>query len=139
MKIPQLLHDAPYSEAQRAWLSGFFTGIYTHGIQNAGVNSSATVSTVHILYGSQTGTAESVANDAAAMAKTQGLKAVVNSMDAIDSIAFVTMDTVLIVTSTYGEGEMPDNASVLWEAVNADTMPRLEKLQYSVLALGDTS
>ena len=139
MKTPQLLHDAPYSEAQRAWLSGFFAGIYTHSIQSAGAISSTTARTVHILYGSQTGTAESVAYDAAAMAKTQGLKAVVNSMDAIDSIAFVTMDTVLIVTSTYGEGEMPDNAQLLWEAVNADTMPRLEKLHYSVLALGDTS
>jgi sulfite reductase (NADPH) flavoprotein alpha-component len=94
---------------------------------------------VNILYGSQTGTAESLANDAATMAKTHGLKAVVNSMDAIDSEAFASMDTVLIVTSTYGEGEMPDNAQMLWEAVSADTMPRLEKLQYSVLALGDTS
>jgi sulfite reductase (NADPH) flavoprotein alpha-component len=139
MKTPQLLHDAPYSEAQRAWLSGFFAGMYTHSRQNAGAVSSTTARTVNILYGSQTGTAESLANDAATMAKTHGLKAVVNSMDAIDSEAFASMDTVLIVTSTYGEGEMPDNAQMLWEAVSADTMPRLEKLQYSVLALGDTS
>jgi sulfite reductase (NADPH) flavoprotein alpha-component len=139
MKTPQLLHDAPYSEAQRAWLSGFFAGMHTHSRQNAGAVSSTTTRTINILYGSQTGTAESVANDAAVMAKAHGLKAVVNSMDAVDSAAFVNMDTVLIVTSTYGEGEMPDNAQMLWEAVSADTMPRLEKLQYSVLALGDSS
>jgi sulfite reductase (NADPH) flavoprotein alpha-component len=49
------------------------------------------------------------------------------------------METLLIVTSTYGEGEMPDNAQVLWSAVKADSMAKLENLQFAVLALGDTS
>ena len=138
MKTPQLLENAPFSESQRAWLSGFFAGMATHIKQGAGAASSAAVRTINILYGSQTGNAESVANDAATVAKTHGLKALVQSMDAIDSTVLATMDTVLIVTSTYGEGEMPDNASVLWDSVNADTMPQLPNMQYAVLALGDS-
>jgi sulfite reductase (NADPH) flavoprotein alpha-component len=46
---------------------------------------------------------------------------------------------VLVVTSTYGEGEMPDNAGLFWDAIQASTVPRLEGLQYAVLGLGDTS
>jgi sulfite reductase (NADPH) flavoprotein alpha-component len=138
MKTPQLLENAPFSESQRAWLSGFFAGMATQIKQGAGAAGSAAVRTINILYGSQTGNAESVANDAATVAKTHGLKALVQSMDAIDSAALATMDTVLIVTSTYGEGEMPDNAQMLWEAVNADTMPQLNNMQFAVLALGDS-
>jgi sulfite reductase (NADPH) flavoprotein alpha-component len=59
-------------------------------------------------------------------------------MDAIDSDALAAMDTLLIVTSTYGEGEMPDNAQMLWEAVSAESMPQLPNMKFSVLALGDT-
>lgn len=138
MKTPQLLDNAPYSETQRAWLSGFFAGMHTQLMQNSGTVNATTTETIHILYGSQTGNAEAVAYDAATAAKTHGLKPVVTSMDAIDSDALAAMDTVLIVTSTYGEGEMPDNAQMLWEAVSAESMPTLPNLKFSVLALGDS-
>jgi sulfite reductase (NADPH) flavoprotein alpha-component len=45
---------------------------------------------------------------------------------------------VLIVTSTYGEGEMPDNAEMFWEELNGAEMPRLEDLSFAVLGLGDS-
>jgi sulfite reductase (NADPH) flavoprotein alpha-component len=138
MKTPELLENAPFSESQRAWLSGFFTGMATQMQQGAGAASSASMRTINILVGSQTGNAESVANDAASFAKTHSLKALVHGMDAIDSAALLAMDTVLIVTSTYGEGEMPDNAQMLWDAVNSDTMPPLSNMEYAVLALGDS-
>jgi len=138
MKILQLLENAPYSETQRAWLGGFFSGMRSQLKQNAGAANATVAQTIHILYGSQTGNAESVANDAATAAKAHGLKPVVTSMDAIDSDALAAMDTLLIVTSTYGEGEMPDNAQMLWEAVSAESMPQLPNMKFSVLALGDT-
>jgi sulfite reductase (NADPH) flavoprotein alpha-component len=138
MKTPSFPFDAPYSDSQRAWLSGFFAGMHTRLIQSSNTTDSNQRS-VTILYGSQTGNAESVANDAAHAAKAQGLKAVVKSMSEIDSAALASIETLLLVTSTYGEGEMPDNAQLLWDEVKADTMPRLEALSFAVLALGDTS
>ena len=62
MKTHQLPNDAPYSDNQRAWLSGFFAGLHSQLVQNS--NNAQTARTIHILYGSQTGTAESVARDA---------------------------------------------------------------------------
>lgn len=136
LHIPQ---NAPYSDNQRAWLSGFFAGMHSHILHSAGSAKSENARVLHILYGTQTGNAESVANDAAAVAKSHGLSPIVKSMDEVEVTALAQMEYLLIVTSTYGEGEMPDNAQMLWDAVNADNAPRLEKTQYSVLALGDTS
>jgi sulfite reductase (NADPH) flavoprotein alpha-component len=137
MKTHQLPNDAPYSDNQRAWLGGFFAGLHSQLVQNS--SNVQTARTIHILYGSQTGTAESVARDAVKVAKAHGLNPVIKSMDEIDADALIKMETLLIVTSTYGEGEMPDNAQVLWSAVQADSMQKLENLQFAVLALGDTS
>jgi sulfite reductase (NADPH) flavoprotein alpha-component len=139
MKTPHIPFDGPYSESQRAWLSGFFAGMHTHMIQSAGAAQQTVSRTINILYGSQTGNAESVANDAAQAAKAHGLKPVAKGMDEVEADALAGMEYLLVITSTYGEGEMPDNAQMLWDAVNSEAMPRLEKLQYSVLALGDTS
>lgn len=138
MKTPQLPLDAPYSANQRAWLSGFFAGLHTRIIQSSGP-AQADAKVLAILYGTQTGNAEAVANDAANLAKSHGLKPVVKSMDEVTAEALAAMEQLLIITSTYGEGEMPDNAQMLWEAVNAETAPSLAALSYSVLALGDTS
>ena len=137
MKTHQLPNDAPYSDNQRAWLGGFFAGLHSQLVQNSG--NAQTARTIYILYGSQTGTAESVARDAVKIAKAHGLNPVIKSMDEVDADALTKMETLLIVTSTYGEGEMPDNAQVLWSAVKADSMTKLENLQFAVLALGDTS
>lgn len=138
MKIHQLPSDAPYSEGQYAWLSGFFAGLCSQLANNANSQASSARS-VHVLYGSQTGTAESVARDVAKLAKARGLSPIIKSMDEVDAEVFAKIDTLLIVTSTYGDGEMPDNAQALWTQVSHESMPSLASLQFSVLALGDTS
>ncbi len=139
MKTPHIPLDAPYSDSQRAWLSGFFAGMHTHMLQSAGSVNQADARVINILYGSQTGNAESIAHDAANIAKTHGLKPLVKSMDEVEINHLAAMEYLLIVTSTYGEGEMPDNAQMLWETVSADSAPALNNMKFSVLALGDTS
>ncbi|MBF6647976.1 sulfite reductase subunit alpha [Methylobacter sp. BlB1] len=139
MKTPHIPLDAPYSDSQRAWLSGFFAGMHTHMIQSAGTANQADARIINILYGSQTGNAELIAHDAANVAKTHGLKPLIKSMDEIEIDQLASMEYLLIVTSTYGEGEMPDNAQMLWQAVSSDSAPALNNMKFSVLALGDTS
>ncbi|PIE15088.1 MAG: sulfite reductase subunit alpha [Rhodobacterales bacterium] len=79
-----------------------------------------------------------VAEEAAAMAKSIGFAPVVSELDAIEMDQLAAMQQVIIVVSTYGEGEMPDNAQLFWDALSASTAPRLEGMKYGILALGDT-
>ncbi|PPD17638.1 MAG: sulfite reductase subunit alpha, partial [Methylobacter sp.] len=92
MKRPLIPDNAPYSDTQKAWLSGFFAGLHTHMLQNSGTSDQTGIRTVNILYGTQTGNAESVANDAAAAAKIHNLKPVVQGMDEIDMTALSAME-----------------------------------------------
>ncbi|WP_347987170.1 sulfite reductase flavoprotein subunit alpha [Methylomonas sp. AM2-LC] len=139
MKAPFIPQNAPFSETQRAWLSGFFAGMHSHMLHSASSINSQNTRTLHILYGSQTGNSASLANDVATSAKNHGLQAVVKSMDEVEISQLAQMPYLLIITSTYGEGAMPDNAEILWEAANQESAPHLDQVKYAVLALGDTS
>ena len=68
-----------------------------------------------------------------------GLDATVHDMDGFDLSSLPGMKRVLIICSTWGEGEMPDNAEELWLQASADSAPNLSGVNFSILALGDTS
>ncbi|WP_420368665.1 sulfite reductase subunit alpha [Curtobacterium sp. L1-20] len=128
--------DAPFSAAQESWLAGFIAGIAAAGKKAA---PAAPTTTVDVLFGTQTGNAEFLADELVAGARARGLGGRATALDAVSPEQLAAMSHVLVVTSTYGEGEMPDNAGLFWEALQATTVPRLEGLQYAVLGLGDTS
>ena len=91
-----------------------------------------------ILFGSQTGNAAGLAEKTAKLASNYGLNANVVDMDGYDKANFASTKRLLIITSTWGEGEMPDNAEDLWQSVQSDA-PGLSAMHYSVCAIGDTS
>jgi len=92
-----------------------------------------------ILYGSQSGNSEALAAKFSKQASDYGLVGTVYDMDGFDFASLSGMSRVLIVCSTWGEGEQPDNAEALWVAANADGAPSLSQTHFSVCALGDTS
>ena len=92
-----------------------------------------------ILYGSQSGNSEALAAKFSKQASDYGLVGTVHDMDGFDFASLSGMSRVLIVCSTWGEGEQPDNAEALWVAANADGAPSLSQTHFSVCALGDTS
>ncbi len=143
MKVPYLPQDIPFNEDQKQWLGGFFAGLHTRLLvteQNVPQQSHAPViKPVTIIYGSQTGNAESVAYEAAECAKNQGLAPQVFDMDDVSLEQLAQSSRLLVVTSTYGEGEMPDNAESLWQAISEDNAPSFSNTFFSVLSLGDTS
>nr|WP_086937524.1 sulfite reductase flavoprotein subunit alpha [Thaumasiovibrio occultus] len=143
MKIPFIPQDAPFSGEQKQWLGGFLAGLHSRMLvkeeQVTQVQAQVQVKPLTILYGSQTGNSESVAYDAAAAASAHGLAATVYDMDDASVELIASSERLLIVTSTYGEGEMPDNAQQLWDAISADDAPKLDQTWFAVLALGDTS
>ncbi|MEE3269992.1 MAG: flavodoxin domain-containing protein [Candidatus Thermoplasmatota archaeon] len=95
--------------------------------------------TLNIMFGSQSGNSEELAAKFAKRASDYGLEATVHDMDGFDLSSLSSMKRVLIICSTWGEGDMPDNAEELWLEASSDSASRLDETFFSVLALGDTS
>ena len=92
-----------------------------------------------ILFGSESGNSEDLATIAEKQAKSLGISPSVKGMDEIEIGDLSSAQNILIFCSTWGEGEMPDNAIDLWEAANGDSLPSLDGCNFAVCALGDTS
>ena len=92
-----------------------------------------------ILYGSQSGNSEELAEQAGKDCGNHGLNAEVKSMEDVEIMDLKSYSRLLIYCSTWGDGEQPDNAEDLWEAANGGAITDLKGLNFSVLALGDTS
>ncbi len=139
--IPLLPESAPFSPEQRAWLNGFFAGLFSRSSATPTPAVAApTLQPLTILFGSQTGTAESLAKRAAKEASKRGFASTVLDMAQTQLANLASEKNVLIITSTYGDGEPPDNARALWEALaKDDAVPSLASIQFSVCSLGDSN
>jgi len=142
--VPVIPESAPFTPEQRAWLNGFVAGLLSRGpvnpiAQAAAAPARETLRPLTIIFGSQTGTAESLAKLAAKEAGKNGFAAIVMDMVKISPAKLAQEKNVLIITSTYGDGDPPDNAKALHAALHAPDAPRLTGLNYSVCGLGDTN
>ena len=139
MNSPFIPNDAPFSIDQRAWIAGFLAGLQSNALRSdSELNSGQESVLLNIIYGTQTGNAEGVAEEFAQIAKKRGLQASVSAMDDVSMEALKSMSHMLAVVSTYGEGEMPDNAQLFWDALSSDDAPDLKSIDFGVFALGDT-
>jgi sulfite reductase (NADPH) flavoprotein alpha-component len=138
-KIPVIPESAPFDAMQRMWLNGFLAGLFSSepGARPAEAAASVSLGSLLFLYGSQTGSSEGLARRFAKEAKKLGFETRVAGMENHSTIDLTKEKRLIIITSTYGDGEMPDNAMAFWEYLKNGTAPRLENLEYSVLALGD--
>ena len=139
--LPQIPENAPFTPEQRAWLNGFLAGIFNRaGSPSAAPAAAATLTPLTILFGTQTGTAETLAKQAAKEAGKRGFAATVLDMAAVSLDQLPSHANLLVITSTYGEGEPPDNAKALHTALIAEAAAAtLTSVRYSVCALGDTN
>ncbi|CAM4003853.1 assimilatory sulfite reductase (NADPH) flavoprotein subunit [Saccharibacillus endophyticus] len=94
---------------------------------------------VTILFGSQTGNGSGLAKKLAKRLDEQHVKTEVLSMSDFKPANLKKLENLLIIVSTHGEGDPPDNALAFHEFINSKRAPKLDSLNYSVLALGDTS
>jgi sulfite reductase (NADPH) flavoprotein alpha-component len=138
--VPFIPDNAPFTPEQRAWLNGFLAGLFSQSPQPRPADAaSAPLRPLTILFGSQTGTAEGLARRAAKEAGRRGFVATVADMAQINPVRLATEKNLLIITSTYGDGEPPDNARVLHAALSEAGAAPLPGLNFSVCALGDTN
>jgi sulfite reductase (NADPH) flavoprotein alpha-component len=140
--VPLIPDTAPFSPEQRAWLNGFLAGVFSRGpgSQLSTLNSQpAALQPLTILFGSQTGTAEGLAKKVAKESGKRGFAPVVLDMAQTDLAKLAAEKNVLVITSTYGDGEPPDNAKALHTALRAAGDRPLTAVRFSVLSLGDTN
>jgi sulfite reductase (NADPH) flavoprotein alpha-component len=136
---PLIPENAPFTAEQRFWLNGFLAGILSRGTAaSATAAPEAAKTPLLIAFGSQSGNAESLAKRLAREASGRGFAARAAGLDSLQPADFVKDRNVLLITSTWGEGDMPDNAVSFWDALNQNgSSPKLDGVKYSVLALGD--
>jgi len=134
--VKRLLTNA--TPEQRQWLSGYVAGF--QAANDTGVAPSAVAAPkpkLTILYGSESGNAEALAAAARKAAGRLGFAArVLDMADAIPA-EIAQAGTVLVIASTWGEGDPPQRAEAFHAALMADGAPRLDGVRYAVLALGD--
>jgi len=93
---------------------------------------------ITILVGTMTGTADMVAQEVEQALASAGHQAAIRVMDDLDASVFAGGGIFLICTSTYGAGDVPDNAQRLFGSLETER-PDLSGVTYGVIALGDTT
>ncbi len=94
---------------------------------------------LYISYASQTGTAEELAQDIYNLSNSKGIDSELHELDDISIEKLKDIKKLMIVTSTTGDGEVPDNGQFFWSDLSKLSDPSLSNLNYGVLALGDSS
>jgi MioC protein len=89
-----------------------------------------------LLVGTMTGTAQSVAQELELRLDDGEIRPVLKLMDGLDASVFAEGGLFLVCTSTYGQGDVPDNAKGLFDSL-ATTRPDLSAVRYGLIALGD--
>ncbi|CAB1275209.1 assimilatory sulfite reductase (NADPH) flavoprotein subunit [Candidatus Nitrosacidococcus tergens] len=140
--LNQLIGDL--SPEQRTWISGYLAGLNAATIdsvasQVAATTVSNTSDPITVLFGSQTGNAEKLAEKLCTRLTEAGLTPNLCSMSNYKPRQLKKESYLFIIASTHGEGDPPDNAEIFHEFLHSTKAPKLEELEFSVLALGDSS
>ncbi len=151
---PLLPNTAPFAEEQiaalnrvisvttaeqRAWLSGYLAGLQAANEPQAGVPAAppAKRGPLTILFGTESGNAEALAAQARKAAAKLGFAPKVVDMADFTLAQAAATENLLIVASTWGEGDPPQRAVDFFDTLMTDDAPRFDKTRFAVLALGD--
>ncbi|MER6083359.1 bifunctional nitrate reductase/sulfite reductase flavoprotein subunit alpha [Streptomyces sp. NPDC001833] len=136
--VPVLPPDAPFSPEHALWVNGTLAGMYSRStVPPAPLPTPGRQ--VVVLWASQTGNAEDFAATTAERLTAGGHAASLVAMDQADPATLPSGADLLLITSTFGDGDAPDNGAGFWDGLAALDAGRLEGRRYAVLAFGDSS
>lgn len=141
---------ATLTTQQKIWLTGFLSASVASGtvveVPKATQGEAAPIATnepvsknITILYGSQTGNAQKLAENFGEQLKNVGFDVTVQSMSDFKTNGLKKLQYLLVIASTHGEGEPPDNAISFHSFLHGKRAPKLEHVKFAVLSLGDSS
>ncbi len=134
--------SAPFTREQRAWLNGFLAGVFydrqgTPASQSGTAAAPVEARLMLVGFGSQSGSAAGLARRFAKQAESRGFQVTVKELNAVKPADLPAAGRFVVITSTWGDGEPPDNATAFWSALASDAAPALAGLPFAVLGLGD--
>ena len=131
----------PASPIQRAWLAGFLAGVESvQGLSAAQPSAPARAAEpITIVYASESGNCEKLANDFAKSARRNGLKPTLVDMADLELDTLTLAKKLIFIAATWGEGEPPARAVRSFADLMGEGAPRLDGVEFGVLALGDTA
>ncbi|MEA2953736.1 MAG: sulfite reductase flavoprotein alpha-component [Alphaproteobacteria bacterium] len=132
----------PASATQRAWLAGFLAGLDAAGGAAAQPELAAPAQPAEpltILYATESGNSEKLASDMAKAARKMGLKPSIVDMADLDVASLASVKRLVVIAATWGEGDPPARAVRTYGELMGEGAPRLDGVQFGVLALGDTA
>jgi sulfite reductase (NADPH) flavoprotein alpha-component len=132
----------PATAVQRAWLAGFLAGLDASSGAAASVHPAAAplpAEPLTILYATESGNSEKLAGDVAKSARKLGFKPSLVDMADLDLGSLASVKKLIVIAATWGEGEPPARAIRAYKELMSDAAPRLDGVEFGVLALGDTA
>ncbi|MCR6651839.1 MAG: flavodoxin domain-containing protein [Cellvibrionaceae bacterium] len=135
--VPALPADAPVAPDHRLWVNGLLAGMFSR-VLPLGVTPAADKPRITLLWASQTGNAETLASAFAERLREAGWAVDMQSMNDYAAAELARDKRVLFVTSTFGDGDAPDNGGDFWAQLQDDALS-LQQLEFAVLALGDSN
>ena len=130
------------SPIQRAWLAGFLAGLDASSGGALAIQPAAPARPAEpltIVYASESGNSEKLAGDIAKSARKNGLKPNVIDMADLDFAALTSAKKLVFIAATWGEGDPPARAVRAYNELMGEGAPRLDGVEFGVLALGDTA
>ena len=125
---------------QLLWIEGFISGLRAgSGVGSSEVAAPSEAPALTVLYGTESGNSESLADLTVKAANTIGFKAKAVNMADIKVAKLRDIENLLVIVSTWGEGDPPETAADFYQDFMAENAPRLVNTRFSVLGLGDTS
>ncbi|MEU6415169.1 bifunctional nitrate reductase/sulfite reductase flavoprotein subunit alpha [Microbispora sp. NPDC046933] len=138
--VPVLPDHAPVDPDHALWINGALAGAFSRSpAPMTGPPPGEPAREIVILWASQTGNAEEFASAGARRLAEAGRSARLVSMADCGPAALPANADVLVISSTFGDGDAPDNGTTFWEALSDAGAPRLDGVRYAVLAFGDSS
>jgi len=129
------------SPIQRAWLAGFLAGVDASGglLAPQPLAPARAAESLTIVYASESGNSEKLAGDIAKAARKNGLKPTIIDMADLELSALTSAKRLVVIAATWGEGEPPARAIRAYNELMGEGAPRLDGVEFGVLALGDTA